>query len=142
MPRRDRVLPFPGTEVPISDLNTTPLIDVMLVLLVMFIITVPISTHKVPLELPQGPPVTQEPVVHRLDLDAVGRISLDGTPLPDAQLPARLVTIASDPAGALEIRADAETPYDRFDRVLAVVKRAGVSKLGMVGNERFVEALR
>ncbi len=142
MPRRDQVLPFPGPDAPISDLNTTPLIDVMLVLLVMFIITVPISTHKVPLDLPQGPPKDRQLVVHRLDLDAAGRISLDGALLPDAQLPARLVAIASEPAGELQIRADAETPYDRFDRVLAAVKRAGVSKLGMVGNERFVEALR
>ena len=126
---------------PISELNTTPLIDVMLVLLIMFIITIPITTHKVPLDLPGGvPPEQSEPIVHRLNLDQAGRISLDGVPLGERELPARLTAIAAEPTSELHLRAESETPYDRFDRVLAAVKRAGVTRLGLVDNERFAKA--
>ena len=139
-----RPLPsFAGpAEAPISDLNTTPLIDVMLVLLIMFIITIPITTHKVPMDLPQGQGVDREPVIHRLDLDSAGRAFLDGRPIREAELPALLQPIVADPMSELHLRADAETPYDRFDHVLAAVKRAGVTRLGIVDNQRFVEALR
>ena len=139
--------PFPdyagAADAPMSELNTTPLIDVMLVLLIMFIITVPVATHKVPLDLPQGAAAERtEPVVYRLELDAAGRVRLNGAPVADSALPGRLAAIAADPAGELHLRADGETPYDRFDRVLAAVKRAGVTRLGMVGNERFAAAVR
>jgi biopolymer transport protein ExbD len=125
-----------------SELNTTPLIDVMLVLLIMFIITVPIATHKVPLDLPQNASEPADPVVHRLELDAAGRISLDGKPVADGELPARLSRIAAEPLSELHLRTDGETPYDRFDRVLAAMKRAGVQRLGMIDNQRFAEAVR
>jgi biopolymer transport protein ExbD len=128
-------------EAPISELNTTPLIDVMLVLLIMFIITIPISTHKVPLDLPAGPPTEREPIVHRLELDATGRISLDGTPVALSDLRPRLDAIEADPQADLLLRADGAAPYERFDQLLAEVKRAGITRLGMVGNERFAEAL-
>jgi biopolymer transport protein ExbD len=133
---------FAAHDAPMSELNTTPLIDVMLVLLIMFIVTVPIATHKVPLDLPQGEGVPRDPVVYRLELDAAGRISLDGRLIGDAKLPARLNAIAADPVAELHLRADGATPYDRFDRVLAAIRRSNVERLGMVGNERFVEALR
>jgi biopolymer transport protein ExbD len=124
-----------------GELNTTPLIDVMLVLLVMFIITIPITTHKVPLDLPGGPPKERtEPIVHRLNLDESGRINLDGAIVAEAELPARLATINAEPTSELHLRAEAETPYDSFDRVLAAVKRAGVTRLGLVDNERFATA--
>ena len=144
MPRVRQIPSFAGpADAPMSELNTTPLIDVMLVLLVMFIITVPISTHKVPLDLPQGPVVERpEPVVYRLELDRVGKLYLNGSPIADAELRGRLERIAAEPASEMHLRADGETPYDRFDRVLAAVKRAGVTRLGMVGNERFAEAVR
>jgi biopolymer transport protein ExbD len=129
-----------GMEAPMGELNTTPLIDVMLVLLIMFIVTIPVATHKVPLDLPGGVPPQSEPLVHRLNLDAAGRISLDGALLPDAELPARLAAIARVSTAELHLRAEAETPYDRFDRVLAAVKRAGITRLGLVGNERFARA--
>jgi biopolymer transport protein ExbD len=126
---------------PMSELNTTPLIDVMLVLLIMFIITIPITTHKVPLDLPNGVSDQQvEPVVHRLNLDPVGRISLDGMSLSPAELPSRLRAIAGESESELHLRAEAETPYDSFDRVLAAVKRAGITRLGLVDNERFAKA--
>ena len=145
MARHPRVIPAfaAPAEAPIGDLNTTPLIDVMLVLLIMFIITVPIAAHKVPLDLPVGPSTERaEPVMHRLEIDAAGRISLDGRAVGQSELAAPLAAIAADSMAELSLRAEAETPYDRFDHVLAAVKRAGVTRLGMVGNERFEEAVR
>lgn len=135
--RRRRPIPaYAYGGQPISDLNTTPLIDVMLVLLIMFIVTVPIATHKVAVDLPQGvPPPSAEPVVHRLNLDVAGRLSWNGVPLADAQLPARIAAMA--PNDELHLRAEPDTPYDRFDHVLADIKRAGVEKLGLVDNQRF-----
>jgi biopolymer transport protein ExbD len=98
----------------------------------------------VPLDLPQGnpPPAQTEPSVYRLELDAAGRATLNGAPVSDAELPARLSAIAGEPLSELHLRTDGETPYDRFDRVLASVKRAGVERLGMIDNARFVEAVR
>ncbi|HEY5721151.1 MAG TPA: biopolymer transporter ExbD [Allosphingosinicella sp.] len=136
---RTRTVPFPNMmdSEPIGDLNTTPLIDVMLVLLVMFIVTIPIATHKVKLDLPTGPGET-EPKVFRLDMDSAGRLYWDGAPLAEARLPARLAVVREAGADAsLEFRADGESRYEDFDRVLAVLKRAEISSLGLVGNERF-----
>ena len=122
---------------PIGDLNTTPLIDVMLVLLVMFIVTIPIATHKVELDLPTVPG-DLEPRVFRLDMDRAGRLNWNGAPLAEAELPGRLsAVLRTGPDGTLEFRADAETRYADFDRVLATVKRSGITSLGLVGNERF-----
>jgi biopolymer transport protein ExbD len=134
---RSRSIPaFPPGE-PISELNTTPLIDVMLVLLIMFIVTIPIATHKVKLDLP-GPDGTVAPQVFRLDLDAAGRLHWNGALLPERDLPARLAVLkASGTDASLAFAADAESRYEDFDRVLATIKRAGIDKLGLVGNERF-----
>jgi biopolymer transport protein ExbD len=130
-------------EAPFSEMNTTPLIDVMLVLLIMFIITIPISTHKVPLDLPAPQPGAEsKPIVHRLNLDAAGRVSLDGAAVRDAELPARLSAIAGEPMSELQLHTHAEARYERFDQVLAAIKRAGIQRMGMVGNERFAEAVR
>ncbi|HEY0626721.1 MAG TPA: biopolymer transporter ExbD [Allosphingosinicella sp.] len=131
-------------DAPISDLNTTPLIDVMLVLLIMFIITIPVATHKVTQDLPQGPPpvVNKEPVVHRLELDAAGRISLDAVPVAPGELRAKLAAIAAEPRADLLLRADGEALYVRFDEVMATVKRAGITRLGMIDNQRHIAALK
>ena len=132
-------------DAPIATLNTTPLIDVMLVLLIMFILTVPIATHSVKMRLPVGPPPAsrEEPKVHRLALDESGRLYWDGMAIEEAALPARLDGLmATHPDdGMLELQAEAGTRYEAFDRVLATVKRAGVERLGFVGNERFVRAV-
>jgi biopolymer transport protein ExbD len=130
-------------DAPISDLNTTPLIDVMLVLLIMFIVTIPLSTHKVPLDLPQGPTrVSAEPVIHRLSLDASGATTLDGAPLSWRDLQPRLAAIAAEPAAELQLHADGAARYERFDQLLAAIRRAGITRMGMVGNERHVAAIR
>lgn len=127
-------------DAPLKELNTTPLIDVMLVLLIMFIITIPVSTHQVPMDLPQGVAGSEEPIVGRLDIGAAGNVSIDGRPVADAQLAAQLRAIAAADS-ELHLRADAETRYERFDQVLAAVKRAGITRMGMVGNERFAEGM-
>lgn len=120
---------------PLSALNITPLIDVMLVLLIMLIVTIPGMTHKVPVDLPQGDSVTPPGLPHRLDITADGSLLWDGARMTDAQLPRRLAAgVAAD--RALLIQTDEATRYARFDAVLATVKRAGVTKLAFVGNER------
>ena len=125
-------------ETPISDLNTTPLIDVLLVLLIMFIVTIPIATHKVRVDLPAPGSPAAPPVSHRLDIDSAGRIGWDGAPLAAAALPGRLSAFrAANPDGLLLLRTDGETRYEDFDRLLAVVKRSGIARLAFLGNERF-----
>src|SRR5690348_17191405 len=96
--RRRSVIAFAAeAEPPISTLNTTPLIDVMLVLLIMFIVTIPLATHKVRIDLPNGPLAEPEkPQIHDLALDAAGRLSWDGAPLAEAGLPDRLSAMKSD----------------------------------------------
>lgn len=117
-------------------INTTPLIDLMLVLLVIFIVSVPIATHKVPLDLPTGAgPVA---LSHRLDLDAGGRLYWDGRAIADPALAPLLARLAADPSQpALHIAVHAETRYERVDHILAAIGRAGVTRMGFVGNERF-----
>ncbi|HEV2865632.1 MAG TPA: biopolymer transporter ExbD, partial [Allosphingosinicella sp.] len=123
-------------------INTTPLIDLMLVLLVMFIVSVPIATHKVPLDLPGAATAPREALVHRIDLDAAGQLYWDGAAIADAALPPRLAQLASDPSNPeLHIAAQAETRYERVDETLAAVRRAGVTRMGFVGNERFAEMM-
>jgi biopolymer transport protein ExbD len=129
----------PADPQPIAGINTTPLIDVMLVLLIMFVLTVPPMTHKVPLDLPQpgGAPSTP-PVTHLLSIARDGAMTLDGATVDEAGLQARLLAIAADPAAVLTLQTDAQTRYERFDATLAVIKRAGVNRLGFVGNDRMV----
>ena len=122
-------------------INTTPLIDLMLVLLVMLILSIPIATHKVPLDVPIGPPGEPAPF-HRLDLDAAGRYAWDGQPITDVELAPRLRRMATDPAQpVLHFAVDGETRYERVDQTLAVVLRAGVTRMGFVGNQDFLHAL-
>ena len=130
------------TEQPISALNTTPLIDVMLVLLIMFIITVPLATHSVKINLPaDGPPPKNEPKVHRVDLDAADRTLWDGAPVGTAELHRRLDAFrAARDDAVLELRADGAARYDDFDHLLAIVKRSGIERIAFVGNERFADS--
>ena len=129
---------------PIADLNTTPLIDVMLVLLIMFIVTVPLATHSVKLDLPTGPPppAASEPEIYRLDMDAAGRLFWNGAPLAEAALAERLTAVErAGPHAVLHLGAHAETRYEDFDRLLAVVKQARIDRLGLVGNHAHAAAL-
>ena len=123
---------------PFASMNITPLIDVMLVLIVTLIVTIPIVNHKIPVDLPTvGVPQPHPPVIHRIDLDAAGNLAWDGAPIQEAALPARLAGIKDDPNIQLQFGSDGATRYERFDQTLAVIKRAGITRLGFVGNERF-----
>jgi len=130
-------------DAPISGINTTPLIDVMLVLLIMFILTIPLATHSVKIRLPgPGTPVDDKPVTHRLAILPGGGLAWDGAALADVDLPARLAAFrAAAPDGILDLQPEGDLRYGRFDSVLAAVKRSGIEKLGFVGNERFVGAI-
>jgi biopolymer transport protein ExbD len=127
--------PDPDHE-PIGTLNITPLIDVMLVLLVMFIIAVPAMTHKVPMNLPVPGPAG-ELVVHRLAIAADGALRWDGSPVAEAALAPRLAALVGDPDASLVLDPDGAARYERFDQVLATVRRAGVTRLGFADNARF-----
>ena len=126
---------------PMMDLNTTPLIDVMLVLLIMFIITIPIQTHAVKVDLPQNsnqsaPPV--EPQKNKLYIDANGNVFWNSVQIDDVTLRQYLdASLQQDPEPELHFQPDPQARYDVVDRVLAIVKRANVSKLGFVGNEQY-----
>ncbi|MBV8685067.1 MAG: biopolymer transporter ExbD [Alphaproteobacteria bacterium] len=134
----------PGEDRPIAAMNTTPLIDVMLVLLIMFILTVPLATHAVKIDLPPpNPDLLKEPETHRLALEAGGGLRFDGAAIREADLPARLAFFrAAQPDGLLQLSSDAETRYGTFDRVLATVKRARIARLAFVGNEGFERDLK
>lgn len=123
---------------PFAAMNITPLIDVMLVILVMMILSVPLMTNEVPLDLPQPGPVRPDLVVpHLIDLDARGGLALDGAPVDMVMLKDRLTALRADPAAEIQIRADGAARYERFDQTLATIKRAGIQRLGFIGNERF-----
>jgi biopolymer transport protein ExbD len=121
--------------VPFSAINVTPFIDVMLVLLIVMILSIPIATQKVPLDLPtltpDGKADPLPPAV--LAIDKQGALTWDGTAISDAALPARLTALQQSGA-PLHLWTDPEARYERFDGVLATVKRAGVTKLGFVNN--------
>ncbi|HET9641027.1 MAG TPA: biopolymer transporter ExbD [Allosphingosinicella sp.] len=140
MTNRRRIAYADVAEQPFSTINTTPIIDVMLVLLIMFIITLPLTTHSVKIDIPRGGE-QREPETHRLALDSASRLSWDGAPIAEAALPARLAAFRSaDQDDFLLFRAEAETRYEDFDRILAHVKRAGVTRLGFDRNDRFARA--
>ena len=130
---------------PMMDINTTPLIDVMLVLLIMFIITIPIQSHAVKLDLPVNqqnatpPPV--DPVKNRLSITAAGQVTWNGLPVNLEQLRQYLdVSQQMNPIPELHLQPEPEAPYGVVDEVLAVTKRAHVEKMGFVGNEAYMKA--
>lgn len=134
-----RSIPAPlQAEQVIGGINTTPLIDVMLVLLIMFIITMPVTSHKVSIDLPEGG-AGETPVIHRLDLTREGALLWNGEAVAERQLAGRLALLVREPDAVLHMRADGETRYEDVDRILAEVKRAGVERLGLVDNARFLE---
>ena len=127
---------------PLSDINTTPLIDVLLVLLVMLVITIPAATNSLDVDIPQcgpncTPPVT-DPVRNRLILDASDRLIWNGTEISRNELAAALAAtrrLRIEPE--LQFAPDAGASYDAAAHTLHVIKTSGVTKFGFVGNERF-----
>jgi biopolymer transport protein ExbD len=118
-----------------SEINTTPLVDVMLVLLVIFIITAPLLTHAVRIDLPQASsqPVEQKPEIISISVDGVGKMYWNDTPLVEGELEARLQQAATaEPQPELHIRADKETRYQILAEIMADAQNAGIQKLGFV----------
>lgn len=127
---------------PMMDINTTPLIDVMLVLLIMFIITIPIQTHAVKLDLPQAlpdqlpPPI--DPIKNKVNIDPAGQIYWNGSPVSIQTLKGYMrQTVDMDPQPELHLQPDANARYVIVDEVLAAAKQANVTKMGFVGNENY-----
>jgi biopolymer transport protein ExbD len=125
------------------DINTTPLIDVMLVLLVMIIITIPIQLHAVNLNMPTGnpPPPLVLPEVVKIDIDDQSRIYWNGEWLQDrATLEDRMRTSASQAVQPeVHLRPDKASKYGTAAEVMASAQRLGLTKIGIVGSEQFVE---
>jgi biopolymer transport protein ExbD len=132
-----------GDPEPMMDVNTTPLIDVMLVLIVMLIITIPVQLHSVNLNMPAGnpPPPLKDPVVVTIDVDFDGTILWNGETLPTRNaLEVKLHEAAAQPdQPEVHVRPNKLVEYKYVAEVLAESQRLGITKLGMVGNEQFVK---
>jgi biopolymer transport protein ExbD len=124
---------------PMAEINTTPLIDVMLVLLIMFIITVPMQTHEVEVALPRpGEGVVVDRVRNDLGMSANGALSWNGQAITDAQLAGALAEIAVSPVPPeVHFRPDEAARYERVDHVLVIAARSGASTFGFAGNEQY-----
>lgn len=127
-----RLDPGDGPQ-PMSEINVTPLVDVMLVLLVVFIITAPLLTQHVPLTLPDAksqPAATLKTTV--VSITAAGQVFMDDQPVKDSDLPVRLSALASRPDPNVELRADKSVIYERVVQVLTQVQAAGISRVAFV----------
>ncbi|MCX7053628.1 MAG: biopolymer transporter ExbD [Proteobacteria bacterium] len=130
-----------GEDEPMMEMNMTPLIDVLLVLLVMFIITIPVMTHAVKLDMPRptNAPKLAEPVVIQLEIDFDGTVLWNGSPVTVDSLDGYFRReAANDPQPELHIRPNKRASYDVVARVLAAAQRNGLLKIGFVGNEQFM----
>jgi biopolymer transport protein ExbD len=131
----------PESAEPMMEINTTPLIDVMLVLLIMIIMTIPIQTHAVKLDLPQSqnqtpPPI--DPVKNKVVVTPQGQVLWNGVPVTLTTLRQYLdLTTTMRPVPELHLQPDAQARYELVDEVLAVCKRANVTAMGFVGNEAY-----
>ena len=127
------------------DINTTPLIDVMLVLLIMFIITIPIQTHAVKMNMPvpnNAAPPPKPPEIVRIDVDFDGTIGWNGEviqPGDRAAIEARLAIVAAQPdQPEVHLRPNKLVEYKHVAMIMAMAQRLGVTKIGIVGNEQFL----
>ena len=130
---------------PMIEMNMTPLIDVLLVLIIMFIITIPVQSHAVKLDLPVNqpndapPPV--DPIKNRVVVTQAGQVTWNETPVSLEQLRQYLdISQQMNPIPELHLQPEPEASYGLVDEVLAVTKRARVEKMGFVGNEAYMEA--
>jgi biopolymer transport protein ExbD len=134
--------PVEAAAKPMMDMNTTPLIDVLLVLLIMFIITVPPVSHSIDIDLPVGP-IIEEPQLPKTTINKIvilpsNEIQWNGTPVTLDQLSIYLAqTRSMTPEPELQFQPDPSAVYDTVDRTMATIKRSGVVKFGFVGNEQY-----
>jgi biopolymer transport protein ExbD len=126
---------------PMMDMNMTPMIDVLLVLLILFIITIPVQTHAVKVDLPvnsKTPPPPVEPQKNKIIIFANDTMTWNGTPINDQQLVQVLdATKGLDPEPELHFQPSPDARYEKVDEVLAIIKRSGIQKLGFIGNEYY-----
>jgi biopolymer transport protein ExbD len=129
-------------DAPLTEMNMTPLIDVMLVLLIMFIITIPIQTHAVKMNMPVGPSAQppKPPEIVRIDVDFDGTIGWNGQVIADrSELEAKLATLAAmADQPEVHLRPNKLVTYKVVAMILASAQRLGVTKIGIVGNEQFL----
>ncbi len=124
-----------GPAQPMSEINVTPLVDVMLVLLVIFIITAPLLSYAIKLDLPTDPAPAAEAALTtiKLSIDAEGKIYVDTEAITDDQLRARFLAAAkTSPAPEVHVRADKATRYERVAFVMSSAQQAGLTKIGFV----------
>jgi biopolymer transport protein ExbD len=120
------------------EINTTPLIDVMLVLLVLLIVTLPIQTHAVKLGMPSGPPSSLTPTIVELDVGFDGAISWNGTRISRATMDAYLANAASkSPQPEIHVNTNRLANYDVVAKVLADAQRLGATQIGFTGIDRY-----
>ncbi|MCW6532192.1 MULTISPECIES: protein TolR [Sphingomonas] len=124
---------------PMADINVTPLVDVMLVLLIIFMVTAPLLTAGVPVNLPdsRARPLDQDKQPTEISLDAMGRIFIAKEEVPEQQLPQRLEAIAARAASGEQppqvyLRADKALDYGRVMRVMGELNRAGLNRVALV----------
>jgi len=127
-----------GNSAPMGDINVTPLVDVMLVLLIIFMVTAPMLSYEIAIDLPQPTknpidPPPDPPTPIRLRIDDVGQLFWDNSPLPKSALrPSLLVEATRDPQPTLELETSPEARYEVLAEVLATAKNAGMIKIGFV----------
>jgi biopolymer transport protein ExbD len=130
-----------GDDAPMNEMNMTPLIDVMLVLLILFIITIPIQTHAVKMNMPipsNTPPKEPRPPI-RIDVDFDGTIGWNGVAVTQSELQAKLAEVAREPDQLeVHLRPNKLVTYKYVAMVMANAQRLGVTKIGLVGNEQFM----
>ena len=124
-----------GPSQPMSEINVTPLVDVMLVLLVIFIITAPLLSYAIKLDLPNYPAPSAEAPLNtiKLSIDADGKVHVDTEAITDDQLRARFSAAAkTSPVPEVHVRADKATRYERVAFVMSSAQQAGLTKIGFV----------
>ena len=128
---------------PMMEINTTPLIDVMLVLIIVLIMSIPVMTHATKLDMPQSnnPPPDIRPEVIQIDIDFDGTIVWNGTVVKDFAQLERYFVVAAGKANQPELRVlpDKRVNYDTVAKVLALAQRSGLQRIGFAGQERFAD---